>query len=124
VRHRNELLDERQDVLGRQDARVVGDVDAEPLVELVTADLRQVVALRVEEQRLEQVAGIVEGRRLAGPLLLEDLDQRLFLAGRRVLLEGLRDEVRVVEEREDRLVGRRVQLVAGGRILGPASGSR
>ena len=57
-----------------------GHVDAQPLVQLVAADLRQVVALRVEEQRAQQVARVVERRRLARPLLLEDLDQGLFLA--------------------------------------------
>jgi hypothetical protein len=51
VRQLDELLDEREDVLGRQDARVVGDVDAEPLVQLVAADLGQVVALGIEEER-------------------------------------------------------------------------
>ena len=47
----DEPLDESDDVLGRQDADVVGDVDAQALVQLVAADLRQVVALRVEEER-------------------------------------------------------------------------
>ena len=79
----DELLDEREDVLRRQHAHVVGHVDAEPLVQLVAADLGQVVALRVEEERPEQVPRVVERRRLARPLLLEDLDQRLVLARRR-----------------------------------------
>ena len=118
VRERDELLDEREDVLRRQHAGPVGHVDAEPLVQLVAADLRQVVALRIEEERAKQVAGVVERRRLARALLLEDLDQRLFLARRRVLLERLLDEVRVVEELEDRLVRRRVDREAGRRVLG------
>ena len=118
VRQRDELLDERQDVLGREHAAVVGNVDAEALVQLVAADLRQVVALGIEEQRAQQVARVVERRRLAGTLLLEDLDQRLLLARGRVLLDRRPDEVRVVEQREDRLVGARVEREPGRRVLG------
>jgi hypothetical protein len=61
----DEPPDEREDVLGGEDAHVLRYRDAEPLVELVAADLRQVVALRVEEQRAQQVARVVERRRLA-----------------------------------------------------------
>ena len=64
-----------------------------------------------------QVAGVVEGRRLTRPLLLEDLDQRLFLPRGRVLLERVADEDRVVEEREDGLVRARVEHKAGLGIL-------
>src|SRR5207244_3577961 len=112
-----QALDQRKDVLGRQDTRVVRDVDPEPLVQLVAADLREVVALGIEEERLQQVARVVERRRLTGALLLEDLDQRLFLACRRVLLERVDDEDRVVEQLQDRLVRRGVELEAGRRIL-------
>ncbi len=118
LRQVDEPLDERDDVLRREHARPVGHVDLEPLVELVAADLRQVVALGVEEQRLEEVTGVLERRRLAGPLLLEDLDQRLLLTRGRILLQRGRDEDRVVEELEDLLVRRRVERKAGGRVLG------
>ena len=114
----DELPDEREDVLGREHADVVGHVHAEPLVQLVAADLGQVVALGIEEQRPQQVARVVERRRLTRPLLLEDLDQRLLLGRGRVLLERVDDVDRVVEEREDRLVRRRVELEPGGRVLG------
>src|SRR5581483_10113565 len=90
----------------------------EALVQLVAADLRQVVALRIEEQRAQQVPRVVERRRLSRALLLEDLDQRLFLARGRVLVERRLDEVRVVEQGEDRLVRRRVDREPGGRVLG------
>ena len=56
-------------------------------VQLVAADLREVVALGVEEQRAQQGARVLERRRLARALLLEDLDQRLVLALGDVLLE-------------------------------------
>src|SRR4029077_1078474 len=117
MRQLDELLDEREDVLGRQNPGVLGDVHAEPLVELVAADLRQVVALGIEEERLEQVPRVVERRRLTGALLLEDLDQRLFLARGRVLLERVDDEDRVAEQLQDRLVRGGVELEAGRRIL-------
>src|SRR5262249_56341232 len=107
----------REDVLRRQDADVVRHIDAEALVQLVAADLRQVVALRVEEQRLQQVAGVVQGGRLARALLLEDLDQGLLLAGGGILLERVDDEDRVVEQLENRLVRRRVELEPGRRVL-------
>jgi hypothetical protein len=113
----DQLLDEREDVLRRQHAHVVGDVHAEPLVQLVPADLRQVVALRVEEQRLEQVPRVVERRRLTGALLLEDLDQRFVLARRGVLLERVRDVDRIAEQLHDRLVRAGVELPAGRGVL-------
>ena len=91
LREGDEPLDEREDVLRRQDADVVRHVDLEPLVQLVAADLGQVVALGVEEPA-QQVARVLERRGLAGPLLLEDLDDRLLLARGRVLLQRVRDE--------------------------------
>src|SRR6476646_2881983 len=118
VRQRDELADEGEDVLRRQHAGALGDAHAQALVELVAADLGQVVALRIEEQRLQEVAGVVERRRLAGALLLEDLDQGLLLTRGRVLLEGEPDEDRVVEQLHDRLVAGGVQLEAGRRVLG------
>ena len=117
LRQVDELADERDDVLRRQDADVVRRVDLEPLVQLVAPDLRQVVALGVEEEATEQVARVLERGRLTWALLLEHLDDRLLLAGGGVLLERVRDVDRVVEEGEDRLVRGRVDLEAGRRVL-------
>jgi hypothetical protein len=114
----DQALDEREDVLGRENADVVRDVDLEALVQLVAADLGQVVALGIEKEPAQEVPRVLEGGRLAGPLLLEDLDHGFLLARGRVLLERRRDEGRVVEELEDRLVVRGVELEARGRILG------
>jgi hypothetical protein len=50
---------------------------ADAAVELHAADGREVVALAVEEQVVEQVLGGVLGRRLAGTHHAVDLDQRL-----------------------------------------------
>src|SRR5207247_8983812 len=55
---------------------------------------------------------------LTRALLLEDLDQGLLLAGGGILLERVDDVRRVLEQGEDRLVGGRVDLEAGRRVLG------
>ena len=59
----------------------------ELLRHLVAADLREVVALRVEEEVLEQRARRVGGRRLARTQLAVDVDERLVGARGVVLLE-------------------------------------
>ena len=56
-------------------------VDPEPRVHLDPADRRQIVALGVEEQAVEQRLGGLQGRRLAGAHDAIDVDQRV-LAGR------------------------------------------
>ncbi len=60
LREVDQLADERDDVVLGQRARLEVDVQAEPLVELVAADAREVVALRVEEELVEQVARVVD----------------------------------------------------------------
>ena len=60
LRQLDELADERDDVVLGQRARLEVDVEAEALVELVAADAREVVALRVEEELVEQVARVVD----------------------------------------------------------------
>ena len=62
-----------------EDPGVEVDVEVEAGVQLVAADPGEVVALGVEEELLEQVAGGVHRRRLARALLLEQLDQRALL---------------------------------------------
>jgi hypothetical protein len=117
LREPDQPADERDDVLRRQHADVVRHVHLEALVQLVAPDLRQVVALRVEEEPSQQIARVLERRRLAGALLLEDLDDRLLLPRRRVFLERVGDIDRVVEELEDLLVRARVELEAGRVVL-------
>src|SRR5215217_4871823 len=106
LRQLDELADERDDVVLGQRARLEVDVQAEPLVELVAADARQVVALRVEEELVEQVARVVDARRLARTLLAEQLDQRALLRARlvRVGLDRVLDVERVLEAAQDLLV--------------------
>ena len=108
LRQRDELAHEREDVVVRQRARVDVDVETEPRVELVATDARQVVALGVEEQLVEQRLGVIDRRRLAGALLLEQLDQRALFGARDlgVGLDRVADVQRVLEQPQDLLVGR------------------
>ncbi len=112
ARERHELLDQGDDVLAREHARVEVDLQAQALVELVAADPGQVVALGIEEELVEQGPRVVDARRLAGALLLEQLDEGALLGLGALGVGGDRvaDVERVVEELEDLLVG----LVAHG----------
>ena len=91
-----------------QRARVDVDVETQPRVELVAPDARKVIALGVEEQLVEQRLGVVDARRLARTLLLEQLDQRALFGARDlgVGLDRVADVQRVLEQLEDLLVGR------------------
>ena len=103
---RDELAHERVDVVVREGARVEVDVEVQARVELVAPHAREVVALGVEEELLEQRVGGVDARRLAGALLLEELDERALL-GLRVVgiaLDRVADVERVVEEVDELLV--------------------
>ncbi len=125
----HEVRDRREDV-GLREREVaaatfdvgVGDLEveaAEPeervflrelLRDLVPADLRLVVPLRVEEQVLEQRARRVRRRRLTRAELPVDVDER-FVDGRRVVLVErvahrlVRTPVLVGDEREELLLG-------------------
>ena len=103
---RHQLAHERQDVVVGERARVDVHVQAQPRVELVASDAREVVALGVEEQLVEQRLGVVHARRLTGTLLLEQLDQgALFGAGGLgVGLDRVADVQRVLEQPQDLLV--------------------
>jgi hypothetical protein len=81
---RDELAHERVDVVVREDPGVQVDVEAQARVELVAADAREVVALGVEEELVEERVGGVHRRRLARALLLEELDERALLRLRRL----------------------------------------
>ena len=106
LRQLDELAHERDDVVLGQRARLEVDVEAEALVELVAPDAREVVALGIEEELVEQVARVVDARRLARALLAEQLDQRALLGAGllRVGLDRVLDVERVPEATEDLLV--------------------
>ena len=82
VAQRLERAEIRLDVVGCHRARLAGDpllgVEAQLVVQLEPTDLREVVALRVEEQVVEEVRRRIEGRRIAGTQAPVDVDDRLF----------------------------------------------
>ena len=85
---RDDVFHRGGDVLVGQGRGVVVGVEAELLVDLVAADFRQVVTLRVEEQALKQRTRGVDCGRLARTEALVQLDKGLFLGGSRVAIEG------------------------------------
>jgi hypothetical protein len=117
------VADDRGDVLAGDRPLLARQLDSHPagdavelLVELVAADPTEVVAAEVEEQALDELAGVVAGRRVTRAELLVDLDQGFLLGLRQVLVEGVRRErmigvgVDAREEGGDRVV----VLVADG----------
>ena len=70
--------DDGDDVLAAQRAHRVGRIEIEAHVHLDAADRGQVVALAVEEQRVEHRLGAVHRRRLAGAHDAIDVEQRVF----------------------------------------------
>ena len=96
------MADDRGDVLAGDRPLLARQLDAHPagdrvelLVELVAADPAEVVAAEVEEQALDELAGVVAGGRIARAELLVDLDEGLPRGLGQVLVEGRRD-VRVL----------------------------
>ena len=84
-------LDDGKDVILAQHAHGVGNVQLETHVHLHAADGREVVALGIEEQALEQRFRRLAGRRLAGAHHAVDLDQRLLVAFDLVGLQRVAD---------------------------------
>ena len=121
-------LDHGQDVVLAQDTDGVGDVEVETHVHLDAADGRQVVALGVEEQRLEHGFSRIHRRRLARTHDAVDVEQRVLTV--LVLVDGERvadvgADVDVVDVENRNLVeaggqndrqGLLVDLVAGFEI--------
>ena len=70
----------------------LGDVLVELAVDAEAADPAEAVAVRVLELLLEQLLGLLELRRVAGPQPLVDLQQRLLVRVGRVVLERVEDE--------------------------------
>jgi hypothetical protein len=71
----DEVLDGRDDVLERQDALLEGQVEGQLLVDLVAADLGEVVALRVEVEVVEQVARVLDRGGFARTQLAVDVEE-------------------------------------------------
>ncbi len=101
----HEVLDRGDDVLHRQHRLRQRGVETQLVVDLVPADLGEVVALRVEVEVVEQRAGGLGGHLLARTQLAVDVAQRVFLGDDRVLRERLLDGGVAGELREDLLAG-------------------
>ena len=93
------------DVLVGEDGHGLLGGQAELLVDLVAAHARQVVALGVEQQALEQAAGGVDGGRLARTQAAVDLDEGVLAGEGGVALDGALHDVGVAEQRVDVVVG-------------------
>jgi hypothetical protein len=87
-----QVLHRTEEVLGHHDALVGADLALELAVDLVTADAGQVVLLRVEEETLEQGAGVRGGRRVAGAQLAVDVLEGAVLVLGGILAEGLEED--------------------------------
>jgi hypothetical protein len=85
---REQVAQGRDDVLVGEGGLRRVDVELELLVDLVTTDLGEVIALRVEIEALEQRTGGVDRGGLAGALALVDLDECVLARLRDVALDG------------------------------------
>ena len=104
----DQRLDDREDVFLAQHAHGVLGLELEAHVHLHAADRRQVVALGIEEQRLEHRLGGFDRRRLARAHDAVDVEQRVLAA--LVLVDGQRvadvgADVDVVDVEDLDLVG-------------------
>ena len=105
VVQRDDVLDRGDDVVDGQRLLVEGLGQAELLVDLVAADLGQVVALGVEVVVVQQRLGRLARRRLARTQLAVDVEQRVVLALGVVLLQGQHHRLVLAELLADLLVG-------------------
>ncbi len=101
----DQVLDGADDVVLGQRAGADGRVGAELLVDLVAAHAGQVVALRVEEQVLQQRLRGLARRRLARAQLAVDVEQGLVGRADVVLLEGGEQGLGPAEVLTDAVVG-------------------
>ena len=113
----NHKVDGGDDVLDGQHLTIERQLQAKLLVDLVTADLGQVVALRVEVVVLQQCLGSLASRRLPGTQLAVDVQQRLILGGGVVLLQGEPHRLVLAELIEDLRIGPAERLEQHSHVL-------
>ena len=113
----DQVLDGGDDVVLGQRALPDRQAEAELLVDLVPADLGQVVALRVEVQVLQQRLGGLPGRGLARAQLAVDVQQCVVLAGGVVLLQGGPHRLVLAEPLQDLRVVPAERLEQNGNAL-------
>src|SRR3989449_1317145 len=100
----DQVADDRDEVVLREDRVVLGDVHLEALVDLVAPHPAQVVALGVEEEPLQRLPRGLEVRRFTRPQQRVDLLQRLRLGVGRVLEQRVLDEWRLAPPRRQQHV--------------------
>ena len=84
-------------------AQLVVGIEAELLVGLVAADLREIIALRIEEQAVEQRGSGVQRGRLARAEALVELDQGFFLSSGGIAIEGAQHHLGAAKDLDDLL---------------------
>ena len=74
----DDAADNRDDVFVRQDAGGKLRLQLQLAVELVAPHAAEIVATRAEEQILQEIARVVQGRRIAGAQFLVEFEQRVI----------------------------------------------
>src|SRR5439155_17008498 len=103
----DQVADDLQDVLAPERPLVEGDVQLELVVQLQAPDAREVVALGVEEEVVEEGGGRLRGGRVARAEPAVDLEDRVLGLLDLVLEEGVAErgaDAGVVEEEDLHLV--------------------
>ncbi len=102
---RQQVAQRGDDVLVGKDGDLFLGGEVELLVDLVTADAGQIVALRVEQQALEQAAGGIHGGRLARAQTTVNLDEGVLASEGSIALKRALDDIGVTEQLDDVVVG-------------------
>ncbi len=102
---RDDVADRLGDVVDGEHRIRQRRIDAELAVDLVAADLGEVVALGVEVEVLQQVLCRLDRRRLSRAQLLVDVEQRVFAGLDGVLGKRLADRLEIAELLEDLRAG-------------------
>jgi len=102
---RDDVAHGRDDIFLGQRGRIEIGREAQLLIGLVATHLRQIVALGVEEQAVEQRARRIDRRRLAGTEALVELDQSLVFGGSGIAVEGTQDHLGTAEHLDDFFAG-------------------
>src|SRR5581483_8823344 len=120
----DQVADDLEDVLAPERALIERHVELQLEVELEPPDAREVVALGVEEEVVEERGRGLRGRRIAGTEAAVDLEDRVLGARDLVLEERVaerRSDVGVVEEEHLELVdaarAERLQLLLGDLLV-------
>ena len=88
----DQIANGRDKVFLFQQSRLVVLRQTELLLHLVATHATEVITPRVEEDPLEQLPGIRDGRRITGAQLLVKVLQRVVLCAGRVLLDALEEQ--------------------------------